>query len=90
MCQALMEIMKEEVDKRVDSAVATVTEKVTESAAEAANRTAVQNLMETMHLSAEDAMDTLKIPKNMRAILYICGSIKNILVKDNIYYSEGE
>ena len=57
MCQALMEIMSDEVQARVDAAI------------DESQRTSVLNLMETLHLSAEEAMDALKIPESKRAKL---------------------
>ena len=57
MCQALMEIMKEEVDRRCDVASDNTT------------RNNVTALMETMHLSADEAMDALKIPADKRAVI---------------------
>ncbi len=57
MCQALMEIMSDEVQARVDAAT------------DESQRTSVLNLMETLHLSAEEAMDALKIPESKRAKL---------------------
>ena len=57
MCQALMEIMKEEVDRRCDVA------------SDNTRRVDIINLMKTMHLSAEEAMDALCIPMEKRATL---------------------
>lgn len=61
MCQALMEIMSDEVQAKVDVAV--------DAATKESQRTSVLNLMETLHLSAEEAMDALKIPESKRAKL---------------------
>ena len=61
VCQALMEIMSDEVQARVDAAV--------DAATKESQRTSVLNLMETLHLSAEEAMDALKIPESKRAKL---------------------
>jgi hypothetical protein len=54
MCQALMEIMSEEVKEREDAAV------------EANQRESVLNLMEALNYTAEQAMDVLKIPQEKR------------------------
>ena len=61
VCQALMEIMSDEVQAKVDVAV--------DAATKESQRTSVLNLMETLHLSAEEAMDALKIPESKRAKL---------------------
>ena len=57
MCQALMEIMSEEVKEREDAAVA------------ANQRESVMNLMEALNYTAEQAMDVLKIPQEKRESL---------------------
>lgn len=53
MCEALQELMKDEI-----------TEKLTESKLED-----VKNIMETMKLSIDQAMDALKIPTSQREII---------------------
>ena len=57
MCEALQELMKDEITEKV-------TEKVTESKLED-----VKNIMETMKLSIEQAMDALKIPTSQREMI---------------------
>ena len=57
MCEALQELMKDEITEKV-------TEKVTESKLED-----VKNIMETMKLSIEQAMDALKIPISQREMI---------------------
>ena len=54
MCQALMEIMKEEVDERVKAATDITMENN------------IRNIMDTLHLTADEAMDALKIPEEKR------------------------
>ena len=69
MCQALMEIMSDEVQARVDAAVKEAVGPAVTAATDESQRTSVLNLMETLHLSAEEAMDALKIPESKRAKL---------------------
>lgn len=57
MCEALQELMKDEITEKV-------TEKVTESKLKD-----VKNIMETMKLSIEQAMDALKIPTSQREMI---------------------
>jgi hypothetical protein len=59
MCQALMEIMKDEVDKKVNTAVDT-------SMGES-----IKNVMESLHISADEAMDILKIPEEKKKMFLI-------------------
>lgn len=92
MCEALRELMKDEIDKILEEATAKATEeaeakaaeeaaKAAEEAAKAAERamekgmekgadntiiTSVRNLMETMKLTAEQAMDAIKVPMESR------------------------
>ena len=71
MCQALMEIMSDEVQARVDEAVKEAVGSAVTVATDESQRTSVLNLMETLHLSAEEAMDALKIPESKRAKLMV-------------------
>ena len=57
MCQALMEIMKEEVDRRCDVA------------SDNTRRDDVVALMKNMDLTADEAMDVLEIPADKRAVI---------------------
>ncbi len=96
MCEALRELMKDEIDKILEEATAKATEeaeakaaakaaeeaaKAAEEAAKAAEKamekgmekgadntiiTSVRNLMETMKLTAEQAMDAIKVPMESR------------------------
>ena len=97
MCEALRELMKDEIDKILEEATAKATEeaeakaaakaaeeaaKAAEEAAKAAEKamekgmekgadntivTSVRNLMETMKLTAEQAMDAIKVPMESRS-----------------------
>lgn len=65
MCQALQELMKDEIEEKV--AVGR-----NEGRREGRNETkaeAVRNLMETLQFTAEQAMDALKIPESERESL---------------------
>jgi predicted transposase YdaD len=69
MCEALRELMKDEIDREK----AEVREKAREEAMEEAREEArekeislISNLMETMKLTAEQAMNALKIPVEER------------------------
>ena len=55
MCQALMEIMKEEIQDERD----------------ATQGADIKNLMETMNLSAGEAMDALRIPEDKRKVFIV-------------------
>ena len=57
MCQALMEIMKEEVDRRCDASRDKTTKKH------------VTTLMKKLNLTADEAMDLLEIPVDKRAVI---------------------
>ncbi|MBQ9870530.1 MAG: hypothetical protein IJM27_01235 [Eubacterium sp.] len=59
MCESLMKIMKEEVDRRCDAA------------ADREIKSCIANLMKNMHLSAEEAMDVLEIPEEKRESLLV-------------------
>jgi CRISPR/Cas system CSM-associated protein Csm2 small subunit len=60
MCQALQELMRDEIDAKVNSAVAN---------AETDTRIDdIKNIMSTLNYTAEQAMDTLKIPLENRKI----------------------
>ena len=61
MCQALMEIMSEEVKEREDAAAIAATD--------ATQRSDLRNLMEALNYTAEQAMDILKIPQEKRESL---------------------
>jgi hypothetical protein len=54
MCQALEELMKDVIDERVDSAENKL------------QMTDIRNLMDSFGISAEQAMDALKIPNNKK------------------------
>jgi hypothetical protein len=58
MCQALEELMKDVIDERVNSAVDN-----TENTLQMAN---IRNIMDSFGVSAEQAMDALKIPSNKK------------------------
>jgi NACalpha-BTF3-like transcription factor len=55
MCQALQELLKDEIDEKINSA--TTTTRIDD----------IKNLMESFKISAEEAMDALKISVNERA-----------------------
>jgi hypothetical protein len=57
------------VKKVVDMCVAieNMKQKATEKASQDTMKSAVRNLMETLHLTQEQAMDALKIPEDQRA-----------------------
>ena len=57
MCQALMGIMKEEVDRRCDAAN------------DKAARNYVTALMKKLNLTADEAMDLLENPAEKRAVI---------------------
>jgi CRISPR/Cas system CSM-associated protein Csm2 small subunit len=62
MCQALQELLKDEIDAKVNSAV-------TSAVANAETETridAIKNIMSTLKYTPEQAMDLLKIPKENR------------------------
>ena len=64
MCEALKELMKEEIDEAVNTAVnAAVDETAT-----ATKLDSIKNVMDSLKVSAEQAMDILKIPKSKRVI----------------------
>lgn len=55
MCQALMEIMKDEIQEERD-------EVFIEN---------IKSLMNTLHLSAEEAMDALNVPEEKRKLFLV-------------------
>ncbi len=55
MCQALMELMKDEVQEERD--------KVTTDY--------IRNLMDSMNLSAEEAMEALRVPEERRKVFIV-------------------
>ncbi len=59
MCQALMELFKDEVEEREDKA------------ADLAVGNNIKNLMSSINLSADQAMDALKIPQEKRQVYYV-------------------
>lgn len=86
MCEALRELMKDEIDKILEEATAKAAEEAEKAAEEAAEKAAekamekgmekgadnailisVKNLMETMKLTAEQAMDAIKVPMESRS-----------------------
>ncbi|MBR4515299.1 MAG: hypothetical protein IKO61_10490 [Lachnospiraceae bacterium] len=56
MCQALMDLMKDEIEERE------------EKATEAATGMAIRKMMSSLNLTAEEAMDALEIPQDKRQI----------------------
>ena len=52
MCQALMELMKDEVDEKIDAVVLQN----------------IRNVMSSMNISAEQAMDAMRIPEEKRIV----------------------
>ena len=60
MCQALMEIMHEEVQQECDKAA--------KESSIATIRMNIKSLMKNMHLTAEQAMDALNIPASERSL----------------------
>ena len=73
MCDALRELMKDEIEATVNKKVKEqVTMKVEEQVNENINETkleAVQNIMKTLKLSVEQAMDALMIPDSQRTVI---------------------
>ena len=63
MCQALMDLFSDEIEKREEAAYVT--------SEEATLETAVINLMKNMNLSAEEAMNILEIPAEKRKIFMV-------------------
>ena len=55
MCQALYEIMKDDIDRRVQQGM--------QQGAEQKELSNIKNLMDTTKWAASQAMDALKIPK---------------------------
>ena len=73
MCDALRELMKDEIEATVNKQVKEqVKMKVEEKVNEKINETkleAVQNIMKTLKLSVEQAMDALMIPDSQRTVI---------------------
>jgi hypothetical protein len=68
MCQALRELMKDEIDKEINLAVS-------EAVSETADKTEtqvrnIQNLMKKFKWTVEEAMDALEIPQQKRAAYF--------------------
>ena len=57
MCQALQELMKDEIKKQVDKKI------------DGAHIEDIRNIMKAFNVSAEQAMDVLQIPQNRRAYI---------------------
>ena len=53
MCQALQELMKDDIDEKIDGA----------------HIEDIRNIMKAFNVSAEQAMDVLQIPQNRRAFI---------------------
>jgi hypothetical protein len=62
MCQALEELMKDVIDERVDSAVNAAVDNTKNET----KLTDIRNIMDSFGISAEQAMDALKIPSNKK------------------------
>lgn len=72
MCQALRELMKDEIDKEINLAVS---EAVSEAISETADKTetetmvtSIRRVMKNFKCSVEEAMDALEIPPQKRAM----------------------
>ena len=65
MCEALQELMKDEINEKINEAK---TEAKTEGSIESKLED-IKNIMETMKLSIEQAMDALKIPTSQREMI---------------------
>jgi hypothetical protein len=64
MCQALQELMKDEIDAKVNNAVTNaVTNAETDTRIDD-----IRNIMSTLNYTAEQAMDALKIPQGNRSL----------------------
>ena len=63
MCQALMELLKDQIDEKVNTAVDVAVDETSERD--------IKSLMDTLHLSADEAMDILKIPAEKRKIYVV-------------------
>ncbi len=61
MCQALQELMKDEIKEQID-------EKIDETKNQLFLEN-VRSIMESLNFSAEQAMDVLQIPQNRRAFI---------------------
>lgn len=72
MCQALMELMKDEIQEREEIAAREAARKAAREAAREATEDArgldIKNLMTSLNLTAEQAMDVLKIPQENRHV----------------------
>lgn len=66
MCQALQELMKDEIEEKVNAGL----EAGMKAGKDFAKVEGVKNLMETLQFTAEQAMDALKIPEAERESLY--------------------
>jgi hypothetical protein len=73
MCEALMDLMKEEIDEKVNHEVnVAVTQAVTETKMEEAAKaekkliSLIEALMDSSHIDADKAMDLLQIPTGER------------------------
>ncbi len=64
MCQALMELMKDEIEEREEIAAREAAKEATEDA----RGLDIKNLMTSLNLTAEQAMDVLKIPQENRHV----------------------
>ena len=64
MCEALRELMRDEIDKEVERAV----EKAVSDAERNTQYEAIKNIMKKLTLSADEAMEILSIPEEDRTI----------------------
>ena len=67
MCQALMELMKDEIDEKVEQEVAKAKE-ITEEKTILDN---LKNLMISMNWTKDQAMDALMIPSEKRQVFMV-------------------
>ena len=67
MCQALMELMKDEIDEKVEQEV----EKAKEKTEERITTVNLKNLMTSLNLTKEQAMDALMIPSEKRQVFMV-------------------
>ena len=66
MCEALRELMKDEIEEREKKAALEAARQADQKARQENSIELIGNLMETMKMTAEQAMDALKVPVNDR------------------------
>ena len=71
MCQALMDLMKDEIDERVKKEREEAREEAREETREEVITDNIKSLMSSLNLSEEQAMDALNIPKEKRQIFIV-------------------